>query len=66
MIISSSLLFVYFLQGKQAKSPQDLSIDAAMTRIGVAATTSVGPAYRLGTAPGTPSGYFTSASDGRM
>ncbi|MDQ3321905.1 MAG: ATP-dependent zinc metalloprotease FtsH [Acidobacteriota bacterium] len=33
MIISSALLFVYFLQGKQTKPPQDLTIDAAMTRI---------------------------------
>jgi len=33
MIISSALLFVYFLQGKQVKAPQDLTIDAAMTRI---------------------------------
>ncbi|MDQ3748642.1 MAG: ATP-dependent zinc metalloprotease FtsH [Acidobacteriota bacterium] len=33
MIISSSLLFVYFLQGKQGKNPQDLTIDLAMTRI---------------------------------
>jgi len=33
MIISSSLLFVYFLQSKQGKNPQDLTIDSAMTRI---------------------------------
>lgn len=33
MIISSSLLFVYFLQSKQGKNPQDLTVDAALTRI---------------------------------
>ncbi len=33
MIISSSLLFVYFLQGNKGKNPQDLTIDLAMTRI---------------------------------
>ncbi|MGI8789204.1 MAG: ATP-dependent zinc metalloprotease FtsH, partial [Pyrinomonadaceae bacterium] len=33
MIISSSLLFVYFLQSKQGKSPSELSYDQALTRI---------------------------------
>ena len=33
MIISSSLLFVYFLQGKQGKTSQDLSFDKALTQI---------------------------------
>ncbi len=33
MIISSALLFVYFLQNKQAKAPDDLTIDAAIARI---------------------------------
>ncbi len=33
MIISSSLLFVYFLQSKQGKSPQELSFDKALTQI---------------------------------
>ncbi|HUF04141.1 MAG TPA: ATP-dependent zinc metalloprotease FtsH [Aridibacter sp.] len=33
MIISSALLFVWFLQSKQGKTPQDLTIDAAITRI---------------------------------
>ena len=33
MIISSALLFVWFLQTKQTKNPQDLPIDLAITRI---------------------------------
>lgn len=33
MIISSSLLFVYFLQSKQGKNPSDLTVDSAITRI---------------------------------
>ena len=33
MIISSSLLFVYFLQSKQGKNPSDLTVDSALTRI---------------------------------
>jgi len=33
MIISSALLFVWYLQSKQTKNPQDLAIDAAITRI---------------------------------
>ena len=33
MIISSSLLFVYFLQSKQGKNPSDLTVDSAQTRI---------------------------------
>jgi cell division protease FtsH len=33
MIISSALLFVWFLQSKQTKNPQDLTIDLAITRI---------------------------------
>ena len=33
MIISSALLFVWFLQSKQGTNPQDLTIDAAITRI---------------------------------
>ncbi|HTK38899.1 MAG TPA: ATP-dependent zinc metalloprotease FtsH [Pyrinomonadaceae bacterium] len=33
MIISSALLFVWYLQSKQAKNPQDLPIDLAITRI---------------------------------
>ena len=33
MIISSSLLFVYFLQSKQGKTPSDLTVDSAITRI---------------------------------
>ncbi|MGI8885021.1 MAG: ATP-dependent zinc metalloprotease FtsH [Pyrinomonadaceae bacterium] len=33
MIISSALLFVWFLQTKQTKNPQDLTIDLAITRI---------------------------------
>ncbi len=31
MIISSSLLFVYFLQSKQGKNPQEISFDKALT-----------------------------------
>jgi cell division protease FtsH len=33
MIISSALLFVWYLQSKQTKNPQDLPIDLAITRI---------------------------------
>jgi cell division protease FtsH len=33
MIISSALLFVWFLQTKQAKNPQELSLDQVVTRI---------------------------------
>lgn len=33
MIISSSLLFVYFLQSKQGKNPQELTLDQTVTRI---------------------------------
>ncbi len=33
MIISSALLFVWFLQNKQSSPPKDLSINAAITRI---------------------------------
>ncbi len=33
MIISSALVFVWFLQTKQTKTPQDLTIDGAITRI---------------------------------
>jgi cell division protease FtsH len=33
MIISSALLFVWFLQTKQTKNPQDLSFDQALARI---------------------------------
>jgi cell division protease FtsH len=33
MIISSALVFVWFLQSKQTKAAQDLSIDMAVTRI---------------------------------
>ncbi|MBA2735326.1 MAG: ATP-dependent metallopeptidase FtsH/Yme1/Tma family protein, partial [Pyrinomonadaceae bacterium] len=33
MIISSALLFVWFLQTKQTKSPQELSFDQALARI---------------------------------
>ncbi len=33
MIISSAMLFVWFLQGKQTKNPQELSFDQALTRI---------------------------------
>ena len=33
MIISSALLFVWYLQSKQAKSPQDLPIDRAIAQI---------------------------------
>jgi cell division protease FtsH len=33
MIISSALLFVWFLQSNQGKTPKDLSIDGAITRI---------------------------------
>ena len=33
MIISSALLFVYFLQGKAAANPQELSLDQVNTRI---------------------------------
>jgi cell division protease FtsH len=33
MIISSAMLFVWFLQGRQAKNPQELSFDQALTRI---------------------------------
>jgi cell division protease FtsH len=33
MIISSAMLFVWFLQSKQTKSPGDLSYDEALTRI---------------------------------
>lgn len=32
MIISSALLFVYFLQNKQAKNPQEVSFDQVLTR----------------------------------
>ena len=34
MIISSALLFVYFLQSKQAKNPQEVSFDQVLTRTG--------------------------------
>ncbi|MEP7148204.1 MAG: ATP-dependent zinc metalloprotease FtsH [Acidobacteriota bacterium] len=33
VIISGALSFVWFLQGRQTKAPQDLSIDMAVTRI---------------------------------
>ena len=33
MIISSALVFVWFLQSRQAKPSQDLTIDMAVTRI---------------------------------
>lgn len=33
MIISSALLFVWFLQSKQTKNPQELSLDQVVTRI---------------------------------
>lgn len=33
MIISSALLLVWYLQGKQSKPPQELSFDAALTQI---------------------------------
>jgi cell division protease FtsH len=33
MIISSAMLFVWFLQSKQGKTPQDLSFDAGLTQI---------------------------------
>jgi len=33
MIISSALLFVYFLQGKQSGNPKEVSFDQALTRI---------------------------------
>jgi ATP-dependent Zn protease len=33
MIISSALLFVYFLQSKQTAGPKDLSFDKALTQI---------------------------------
>jgi len=33
MLIGSAVLFVWFLQNKQGKAPQDLTIDAAVTRI---------------------------------
>ena len=33
MIISSAMLFVYFLQGRQSKNPQELSFDQILTRI---------------------------------
>jgi cell division protease FtsH len=33
MIISSALLFVYFLQGNKAKNPAELTIDQTITRI---------------------------------
>ena len=33
MIISSALLFVWYLQGKQTKPPQELSFDTALTHI---------------------------------
>ena len=33
MIISSALLFVYFLQAKQTDAPKDLTVNAAITRI---------------------------------
>ncbi len=33
MIISSALLFVYFLQSKQTAGPKELSFDKAMTQI---------------------------------
>ena len=34
MIISSALLFVYFLQSKQGKNPQEVSFDQVLTRTG--------------------------------
>ncbi len=33
MIISTAMLFVYFLQGKQTPNPQELTVDQAITRI---------------------------------
>jgi hypothetical protein len=33
MIISSALVFVWYLQAKQTKPPQELSFDAALTQI---------------------------------
>ncbi|HEX8250418.1 MAG TPA: ATP-dependent metallopeptidase FtsH/Yme1/Tma family protein, partial [Pyrinomonadaceae bacterium] len=33
MIISSALLFVWFIQRTQTKNPQELSFDQAITRI---------------------------------
>src|SRR5215211_5197487 len=33
MIISSAMLFVWFLQSKQGKNPSELSYDEALTRI---------------------------------
>src|SRR5688572_10204912 len=33
MIISSALLFVWFLQGREGKNPQELSLDQVVTRI---------------------------------
>ncbi len=33
MIISSALLFVYFLQSKQEKNPQEISFDKALTQL---------------------------------
>ena len=33
MIISSAMLFVWFLQSKQGKNPSELSYDGALTRI---------------------------------
>ncbi|HBR56069.1 MAG TPA: hypothetical protein DEA22_01135, partial [Blastocatellia bacterium] len=33
MIISSALLLVWYLQGKQSKQPQELSFDAALAQV---------------------------------
>ena len=33
MLISGALLLVYYLQGKQTKAPEEMSIDMAVTRI---------------------------------
>ena len=33
MIISSALLFVYFLQSKQTANPQEISFDKALTQL---------------------------------
>ena len=33
MIISVALFFVWYLQSKQTKNPQELAIDMAITRI---------------------------------
>ena len=33
MIISSALLFVYFLQGRAAANPQEISFDQMLTRV---------------------------------